>query len=452
MLSSALWLLLWSRATLHMLQSSVMKSRTRVAKRLCCFISSTVFMLLLGFYAGRHDLERAATETARCISLAHTNARFIRADREVERALQKQDRIEEKMQPPSYMQDDFTNASTIATRPESGESVVWLYSLITTDYDGPNIIPHFIRHYKDSGIPLSRFYVDLLHDPTLPDDGLRKAQQIFAEDGAHTRTILQPYTPDLQDQAMVSGLYKVPMDIEDWVVTTDMDEFFTFGEGGVYNAMKLMDAEGATFALGEMLDHVAPGGKLNHVDAATDIWAQFPLVCPIVSNIAKGLPAKVTISKAYLRTGAGHHHIVPPHLAHAYFSDDCSGIACELVMKLYKQRTLRDLYGMTPYSQYADRYVVSGATNSTGWRAKQWSAWTKVHHFKWHAAVLDNLLFRMSRDSGDCLLDVNEQDCQPVFQFWREVARQFQSLNATRSIDISKLDCKEGVDTLWSWK
>ncbi len=402
-------------------------------------------MLVLGYVAGRHDIQRAAADTARCIQQSH--ALIIRGDTDVAR----QDNIDAKMLQPSYMEDDFSKG-TAPVRRDLAEEVVWLYSLITTDYDGPHLIPHFMEHYSKMGIPFSRTYVDLLHDPALSDAGLLKAQALFGGAGAHIRTIAQPYTPDLQDQAMVSGLSKVPMSIQDWVVVADMDEFFTFGVGGVEDAVTAMNAEGATFAIGEMLDHVAPGGELRHIDNATDIWAQFPLVCPIISNIAKGLPAKVTMAKAYLRTGAGHHHIVEPYLAHAYFSDECTGIPCELVMKRYKQRTLRDLYDLTPYSQYSDDYQFSGSEDGTGWRAKQWSAWTKVHHFKWHAAVLDNLLFRMVRDSGNCLLDINEDDCQPVFQFWKEVARQFQSLNATRSIDINSMGCKEGVDTLWNWR
>lgn len=200
---------------------------------------------------------------------------------------------------------------------------------------------------------------------------------------------------------------------------------------------------------GEMLDHVAPGGALRQVETSTDIWSQFPLICPVVANIAKGLPAKVTMHKAYLRSGAGHHHIVEPDLAEAYFSGSCEGVQCELVMKRYKQRTTQDVFDLTPYREYASRYA--DAANSPGWQAKAWLSWTKVHHFKWHAAVLDNLLSRMLRDSGNCILDINEDACQPKFPFWKEVARQFTVLNTTRSIDISGLECKEGVDTLWNW-
>ena len=419
--------------------------RARTAKRVCVFLVSTSLMLILGFFAGRQDLQRAAADTARCLS----HAQIIRADANVA----KDDDIAAKLLQPGYMADDFSEGTPPAVRTAHTAEVVWLYSLITTDYDGPNVISHFLEHYSNMGVAFSRIYVDLLHDPALSNAGLVKARQMFEAVGAHIRTIAQPYTPDLQDQAMVSGLSKMPMHIQDWVVVADMDEFFTFGvSGGVDDAVTAMNAEGATFALGEMLDHVAHGGELKHIDNSTDIWAQFPLVCPIVSNIAKGLPAKVTLAKAYLRTGAGHHHIVEPYLAHAYFSNECTGVPCELVMKRYKQRTLRDLYDLTPYFRYVDSYEFAGANDGKGWHAKQWSHWTKVHHFKWHAAVLDNLLFRMTRDSGDCLLDINEDICQPVFQFWKEVARQFHSLNATRSIDISSMSCKEGVDTLWNWR
>ena len=418
--------------------------KPRTVKRAVVFMVVSCAMLALGFYAGRHDIQRAAADTARCLRTpSHTQVIHANANVDTE------DNINEKMLQPSYMENEFSRGQAPVIRRDLTEEVVWLYSLITTDYDGPNVIPHFTQHYNNIGIPFSRFYVDLLHDPALSDAGLVKAQHLFGQAGAHVRTIIQPYTPDLQDQAMVSGLSKMPMQIEDWVVVADMDEFFTFGVGSIDDAVTAMNAEGASYAVGEMLDHVAPGGELRHIDNTTDIWAQFPFVCPIISNIAKGLPAKVTLAKAYLRTGAGHHHIVEPYLAHAYFSDDCVGVACELVMKRYKQRTLRDLYDLTPYSHYSEKYAFSG---SEGWRAKQWTAWTKVHHFKWHAAVLDNLLYRMVRDSGNCLLDVNEDNCQPVFQFWKEVARQYHSLNATRSIDIDSMGCKEGVDTLWKWR
>ena len=67
------------------------------------------------------------------------------------------------------------------------------------------------------------------------------------------------------------------------------------------------------------------------------------------------------------------------------------------------------------------------------------------------AGILDNLRFRMIRDSGDCVLGFNENECHPTFQFWQEVARQYDTLVSTNRVNIRLLDCKEGVDTLWTW-
>lgn len=108
------------------------------------------------------------------------------------------------------------------------------------------------RHYADVGVQANLMYVDLLHDPALPEDGLLEVQAQFQTAGAHTRTILHHYTPDLQDLAMITGLAQMPMEPEDWVIVADMDEYFTYGTS-VQDAVQAMEEEGASFALGELL-------------------------------------------------------------------------------------------------------------------------------------------------------------------------------------------------------
>ena len=76
------------------------------------------------------------------------------------------------------------------------------------------------------------------------------------------------------------------------------------------------------------------------------------MVCPVTGEVAKGLPAKVTLHRGFLRVGAGHHHVVEPELAKAYFGKRCYGPQCEVVMKQYKQRSTVDLYRRTPYHRY----------------------------------------------------------------------------------------------------
>ena len=74
----------------------------------------------------------------------------------------------------------------------------------------------------------------------------------------------------------------------------------------------------------------------------------------------------------------------------------------------------------------------------------------EAHHFKWTSSIVQNLYKRTLRDNGDCVLGVNEDTCTPNFQFWQEVARQYAAISSG-GFNITKLGCREGVDTFWNW-
>jgi len=339
-------------------------------------------------------------------------------------------------------------------------SNVWVYTLVGTDYDGYKMLPHFLAHYSSMGVPISNFHFDLLHDPAESDMGLQAALSFLGKLNASWSVASQPYTPAMQDVRMMEGLYRMEIPPFDWIIVADADELFTYGHPTLREATAALEAEGATFALGEMLDHVSLDGKLTELKASPNVWQQYPLVCPVISEVAKGLPVKVTIHRGFLRVGAGHHHIVDPELAGTYFSEQCTGLQCEIVMKKYKQRSTVNIYKKTPYYRYRDSYhhvrKVTRRMGSSGngpieWVAQQWSKWAKVHHFKWHAGIITNLQKRNSRDSGNCILGVNEDTCIPNFQFWQEVARQFSALSSG-GLNLTKMECKEGIETFWNWK
>ena len=53
---------------------------------------------------------------------------------------------------------------------------------------------------------------------------------------------------------MVTGLAKMPMEPEDWVIVTDMDAYFTYGSSNsVQEAIQAMEEEGASFAVGKIV-------------------------------------------------------------------------------------------------------------------------------------------------------------------------------------------------------
>ena len=63
----------------------------------------------------------------------------------------------------------------IAARPflVQPPSDIWVYSLVASDYDGYKLLPHFLAHYNDLGVPYSNFYLDVQHDPKEDNLGLR---------------------------------------------------------------------------------------------------------------------------------------------------------------------------------------------------------------------------------------------------------------------------------------
>lgn len=93
--------------------------------------------------------------------------------------------------------------------------------------------------------------------------------------------VAKPYTPALQDIQMMDSLYQMDIAPLDWIIVADTDELFTYGTTSLAEATSLMEADGATFALGEMLDHVAKDGSLAGLQVSLN-WIEYlplPIFC-----------------------------------------------------------------------------------------------------------------------------------------------------------------------------
>ena len=67
---------------------------------------------------------------------------------------------------------------------------------------------------------------------------------------------------------MIKTLHRLSIPANDWVIVADTDEFYTYGFSTVQDAARDMEAEGATFAMGEMLDHLSRDGQLNKIEVS----------------------------------------------------------------------------------------------------------------------------------------------------------------------------------------
>ena len=91
------------------------------------------------------------------------------------------------------------------------------------------------------------------------------AVKLLTARGIDFNIIRQAYRPALQDVEMVKTLHRLSIPESDWIIVADTDEFFTYQFSTVMEAVRAMEAEGATYAMGEMLDHVSKDGSLSRI-------------------------------------------------------------------------------------------------------------------------------------------------------------------------------------------
>ena len=77
--------------------------------------------------------------------------------------------------------------------------------------------------------------------------------------------VMKPYHPALQDVWTVESLERMKISPLDWVIVADIDEFYTFGEQNLKDMTASMQQEGSTYAIGQMLDHIAVNGTLTAI-------------------------------------------------------------------------------------------------------------------------------------------------------------------------------------------
>lgn len=94
---------------------------------------------------------------------------------------------------------------------------------------------------------------------------MQAAKSLLKELGISYEIVTQPYTPALQDIRMTLTLDRKNIPPLDWVIVADTDELYTYGHPTIKETVAVMEAEGATYALGEMLDHVARNGSLPRI-------------------------------------------------------------------------------------------------------------------------------------------------------------------------------------------
>ncbi|GAB4822987.1 hypothetical protein N2152v2_010033 [Parachlorella kessleri] len=322
-------------------------------------------------------------------------------------------------------------------------SEVWLYTLVSADYDGVTLMPHLLEHYYGLKVPYSRMLVNVHHNPEKYGRvGLDMILGTCASYRVYCRVWEGPFTSEDHYNRTLALLADYVLDPDDWVVVADSDELQDYGGQTIPAFLSDAEQQGSTYVVGTLLDRLAPGGRLPPLLATTPLPQQFPLECRVVKGLYNGWDFK-----AFLRAGRANHVIVKPDKARAYFGPCPAGQKCPRGRNIYLEE---DWFASTPYAQFAHLYrYKSSPPDAPGlWDAVESPHRILINHYKWHAGVLPSMRDRAQYYSGDCVLGVNEDSCTPRLLHWRESAKTFAAIKSLGRLSLDGMHCQPASDAL----
>lgn len=203
-------------------------------------------------------------------------------------------------------------------------------------------LPQLVAHYRAQGV--ERFLLTLQIDPELPEDGKTRHRTRFGETLAQldvTETFFWEHVWDGPSMGTHHRLLQeAHIGAADWIVWCDSDEFQVYPER-LDRIVAQCEAAGVDFLRGVFIDRIAGDGSLTAFDPQRSIWETFPRTCSVTNALAKADPCKVALARGSLRLlGGGKHR------------------------------------------------PEGGALKTIG-------GFVQVHHFKWDAALLERLRFRV---------------------------------------------------------
>ncbi|TPW25880.1 glycosyltransferase family protein [Pararhizobium mangrovi] len=244
-------------------------------------------------------------------------------------------------------------------------SKVRLVTCVGVDFD-LDILPHFLSHYLELGIPARQIHVTL-QSTCSRNPRLVEAQEILKSFGVSCPDIwVAPYTSETMWQRRRALQEKVG-EPEDWILSADTDEFHEY-PGELLSFLTRCEKRGINCVQGVFVDHLAEGGRLKAVRRTPTIWKQYPLEADVIFTLAgngqfhsRGGTVKLMAFKGHIFPSRGGHRPVDG------------------------QRNVRHFYG-----------DALGAFRLIETPAYRFAIPLRVHHFHWTATLEDRLRRRIA--------------------------------------------------------
>jgi Glycosyl transferase family 2 len=175
---------------------------------------------------------------------------------------------------------------------------------VTSVYDDPGLLPHFVAHYERLGVDRILIVV------RTPERGALWAQACAATAARRAEASWFPCDRFSDgDKAAVERtvLLAAGMAPDDFVMHLDLDEFHEY-PAPLREIVALLSRHRHWAVRGGMVDRVAAGGVLAPVRPESDLGTQFPIGCDLTGGLLGAWTQKIMLCRGRTELKGGLNH------------------------------------------------------------------------------------------------------------------------------------------------
>lgn len=169
---------------------------------------------------------------------------------------------------------------------------------------GADLLPHFIKHYKNMVDEIQLIVYQTSSFPNLEEE-IKAIIKNFSN-----VSIVNVVTERIFDWEKVTSLYnsqkkKHP---NDWWVIADIDEFHVYPFNDLLVLIDDCESNNWDVVRGGFIDRIGKNGEMVKIEATKSIFKQFPMMGFFRYPLSKACPNKICVVKGYVEITSGQHY------------------------------------------------------------------------------------------------------------------------------------------------
>jgi hypothetical protein len=176
--------------------------------------------------------------------------------------------------------------------------------LVTVMGHGPELLPHFIKHYLQ--------YVDEIHIVAyISGASSNLKSEILKIIKDYKNVVMCDVVRDrVFDWDKVTQIYNYTKSKHpnDWWVVADIDEFHLYPNDNLKDLIDVCEKNGYELVRGGFIDRIGPNGSFPELQNDISLWEQFPNSGFFRFPMSGANPNKVCVMKGHVELTSGQHY------------------------------------------------------------------------------------------------------------------------------------------------